>query len=208
MTDVLSIAVTGWVASEPREVAGNGVPYTSFRMAHTPRRRSGSTGEWVDGETVWFTVKAWRDAAFNIAASVSKGDAVLVQGRLRVEHWQREEDKGTTLVLEADAVGHNLMRGTSSFERRKNAQPQQGQHDGDSQHAGDSGRDVDPWAEDAGGHPPVDVEVEHPVGDPVAQHPTGDPVAQHPASGSVVQHPGGGPVAQYPVSGFAAQQPA
>lgn len=140
----LSIAAAGWVATDPREVVGDGVPYTSFRLAHTPRRRN-AAGEWVDGETVWFTVKAWRDAAFNIAASLRKRDPVLVQGRLRVETWQRGDDKGTTLVLEADAVGHDLMRGTTLFARRKNVHP------GLAEDGQPTGRDVNPWPADAHG---------------------------------------------------------
>ena len=54
-------------------------------MAVTPRLRRG--GDWVDGETTWYTVTAWRALADHVRDSVLKGDAVIVHGRLRTETW-------------------------------------------------------------------------------------------------------------------------
>ncbi len=148
MADGIPIAVTGWVSTVPKEVVGDGVPYTSFRMGHTPRRRDLLTGTWSDGPTEWFTVKAWRDAAFNIAASVRKGDPVLVHGRLRTDTWQAEDGRQvTTLVIEAAAVGHDLMKGTSTFARRKNVTRRP---DGPEPPPGPADEpDVDPWGDAA-----------------------------------------------------------
>lgn len=122
-TQGLSLTVVGWVATAPKEVVGGGVPYTSFRIATTPRRFDARAGVWVDGRTEWITVKAFRDVAFNVAASVRKGDPLLVHGRLRTEDWESESGTRTTLVLDASALGHDLTRGTSRFGRTVRADP-------------------------------------------------------------------------------------
>ena len=46
-----------------------------------------------------------------------KGDRVIVRGRLRVRDWDNGERSGTTVEIEAESLGHDLMFGISSFER-------------------------------------------------------------------------------------------
>ena len=116
----MMVTVVGWAATTPREVVGDGVPFTSFRLASTPRYFDARVGAWADGRTEWVTVKAFRDVAFNVAASVHKGDPMLVHGRLQLEEWQSENGPRSTLVLEASALGHDLTRGTGRFARRVN----------------------------------------------------------------------------------------
>ncbi|KGM10137.1 single-stranded DNA-binding protein [Cellulomonas bogoriensis] len=121
MTNGVTITVVGWAATDPREVVGEGVPFTSFRVASTPRRYDARAGAWQDGRTEWFTVKAFRDTAVNVAGSVRKGDPVVVHGRLRTEEWDTESGPRTGLVVDAGAVGHDLSRGTAVFTRRTHA---------------------------------------------------------------------------------------
>jgi single-strand DNA-binding protein len=122
----MMVTVVGWAATTPREVVGDGVPFTSFRLASTPRYFDGRQGAWADGKTEWVTVKAFREVAFNVAASVHKGDPVLVHGRLQTQEWQSEAGPRTTLVVEAVALGHDLTRGTARFARRVNVSGQLG----------------------------------------------------------------------------------
>ena len=114
----MMVTVVGWAATTPREVVGDGVPFTSFRLASTPRYFDARQRAWADGRTEWVTVKAFREVAFNVAASVRKGDPVLVHGRLQTQTWQSEQGPRTDLVLDAAALGHDLTRGTSRFARR------------------------------------------------------------------------------------------
>ena len=116
----MMVTVVGWAATTPREVVGDGVPFTSFRLASTPRYFDARQAAWADGKTEWVTVKAFRDVAFNVAASVHKGDPVLVHGRLQTQEWQSDTGPRTTLVVEAVALGHDLTRGTAHFARRVN----------------------------------------------------------------------------------------
>lgn len=147
----LTVTVVGWAATHPREITGDGVAYTSFRLATTPRRYDAKQGAWTDGRTEWLTVKAFREAALNIAASVHKGDPVVVQGRLRSEEWAGENGPRTTLVLDVVALGHDLTRGRSTFVRSVHVsgggdgRPGADALDGPDDDAGPVDAD-DPWA--------------------------------------------------------------
>ncbi|WP_033824836.1 single-stranded DNA-binding protein, partial [Kitasatospora sp. MBT63] len=89
-----------------------GVPVANFRMAATERRFDRGSGDWVDGDTSWVTVVAWRWLATNLVSSVSKGDPVVVSGRLRVREWEDEERRRAVVEIDARVVGHDLSRGT------------------------------------------------------------------------------------------------
>ncbi|WP_063838297.1 single-stranded DNA-binding protein [Saccharothrix sp. ST-888] len=102
-----------------------GVPVANFRMAATERRFDRATGDWVDGETSWITVVAWRRLAANVVSSVSKGDPVVVSGRLRIREWGEEDRRRSAVEIDARVVGHDLGRGTSAFRWAVQARPEQ-----------------------------------------------------------------------------------
>lgn len=113
-----SITVTGLVATPPRHiVTSEGLPITSFRLASSQRRFDRSQERWVDGETNWYTITGFRQLAINTAASVKKGDRVVVVGRLKIRDWENGERSGTTIEIDADSLGHDLMWGSSAFIR-------------------------------------------------------------------------------------------
>ena len=114
MTD--SITVTGVVGSDPRvHVTTQGLAITSFRLASTRRYFDRAKGTWEDGETNWYTVSGFRQLAHNAAASVRRGDRVVVQGRLRLRAWESGEKSGTAIEIEADSIGHDLAWGTTTL---------------------------------------------------------------------------------------------
>ncbi|MGR2751553.1 single-stranded DNA-binding protein [Agromyces arachidis] len=107
MTDL--VTVTGFVGNDPRHsVTDSGLAITNFRLATTRRFFDRAKGEWADGETNWYSVAAFRQLAVNAAASVSRGDRVVVHGRLRVRSWETGEKSGTAVEIDADAIGHDL----------------------------------------------------------------------------------------------------
>lgn len=113
-----TFTVTGLVATTPRHlVTQDGLPITSFRLASSTRRFDKQTNRWIDGETNWFTVTAFRQLAINSATSVSKGDRVLVSGRLRVRDWDNGDRAGTSVEIEAETLGHDLLWGSATFVR-------------------------------------------------------------------------------------------
>lgn len=121
-----SFSVTGLVATTPRHlVTQDGLPITSFRLAASTRRFDKQTNRWTDGETNWFTVTSFRQLAINSATSVSKGDRVVVMGRLRVRDWDNGERAGTSVEIEAETLGHDLVWGSSTFVRTVNVREDQ-----------------------------------------------------------------------------------
>ncbi|WP_223241889.1 single-stranded DNA-binding protein [Streptomyces sp. CBMA123] len=112
----MQVTVLGNVATEVSygETAG-GVPMANFQLGCTERRYDRERACWVDGETQWLRVTAWRALAVNLIGSLSKGDPVLVTGRLRVREWREGEAKRSRAEIDARSVGHDLTRGTSAF---------------------------------------------------------------------------------------------
>ena len=116
MTDEITVA--GLVATTPRHlVTQEGLPITSFRLASSHRRFDKEQGRWVEVDTNWFTVTAFRQLAVNSAQSITKGERVVVHGRLKVRDWDNGERSGTSIEIEADSLGHDLSWGTATFNR-------------------------------------------------------------------------------------------
>lgn len=185
----LTVTVVGWAATTPREISGDGVPYTSFRVATTPRWFDSRAGTWTDGRTEWLTVKAFRDVAINVGSSIRKGDPVLATGRLRTEEWQGESGPRTSLVLDATALGHDLTRGRAAFTRTVNVAPDAARP-GDPARTPPGGAQDDPWAVAAGSDVVDEDEFAEEV-DPAAADDDDAAAASGPA-GAVLQGAGSG----------------
>ena len=117
MNEIMT-TVFGNIAGEPRHtITPQGAPVTSFRMASTTSRFNQDLQGYVDGHTTWLTVSCWRGLAFNAAASLHKGQPVMVYGTLRVREWKDGDRTGREVELDALSVGHDLRRGRSEFAR-------------------------------------------------------------------------------------------
>jgi single-strand DNA-binding protein len=89
----------------------------NFRVASTPRRYDREKAAWVDGDTLFVTVTCWRALGENVAQSLHKGQPVVVHGRYYQREYEQNETLRTAYELEAIAVGPDLTRGVSTFER-------------------------------------------------------------------------------------------
>lgn len=118
------ITVQGWLGSDVTLRRAGDVPVASFRLACTPRRFNRRTENWSDGTTQWFTVNVWRQLAENCAASLHRGDPVVVQGRLDLRVWVNADNVEVTgFEIDATHLGHDLARGTSEFTRNPRREP-------------------------------------------------------------------------------------
>ncbi|GGM49765.1 single-stranded DNA-binding protein [Microbacterium saperdae] len=116
MTELLT--VVGRVATDPvRGQTRGGTAVTNFRLASTHRRLDPVTQVWVDGETNWFSVAAFRQLGEHAKASLRCGDSVIVTGRLKIRNWESNGKSGTSVDIEADAIGHDLRWGTTAYLR-------------------------------------------------------------------------------------------
>ena len=130
----------GTIGSDPRTgTLTDGRPYVGFRLAVNHDYFNSETGAYESGDTSWYDVAAYGAIAQACACSLSKGDPVIVVGRLRVRDWTSGERSGTAVEIIADAIGHNLRFGTGSFSRRSSRRRSSGGEDP----ASDSGSDTE-----------------------------------------------------------------
>lgn len=112
------VTLQGWLGADVTLRQAGETPVASFRVACTPRRYQRSTESWVDGETQWYTVTAWRALAHNCARSLRRGDPVVVHGRLNAQRWTNPAGvEMTSFEVDAAFVGHDLNRGVGEFTR-------------------------------------------------------------------------------------------
>ncbi|MDQ0030528.1 single-stranded DNA-binding protein [Arthrobacter bambusae] len=116
MNDI--ITVRGFVASEPKSsTTPGGTGTASFRLGSTERKFDRANNVWVDGNTNWFSVQAFRHLAGNIGCSVKKGQRVIVVGKLKLRQWEHDGKFYHAAEIVAEAVGHDLMWGSANFIR-------------------------------------------------------------------------------------------
>lgn len=105
----LDVNICGFVGAKPQlQVAKdneNAKAWVRFSVATNPNYRN-SRGEWVQGETIWFTCKAWGELAQHIAHSVSKGERVLIQGRLAPTTWESVDPQTQQNIRHRDMAIH------------------------------------------------------------------------------------------------------
>lgn len=112
------VTLVGNVVDEPRfRRTTNGHAVASLRVASTPRRFDREKGSWVDSATLFVTVTCWRAIAENVKDSLHKGQPVVVTGRFYQREYEVAESKRVAYEPEANAIGHDLSRGTAQFSR-------------------------------------------------------------------------------------------
>jgi len=104
------ICVVGNLVADPEpRVSQSGKSWVTFRIASTPRVRDRQSGDWSDGEPLWLGCRAYGEYADNIAATLTKGMRVIVQGRLTSRSYtDNQGQQRTSLDLEVEEVGPSL----------------------------------------------------------------------------------------------------
>jgi single-strand DNA-binding protein len=160
------ITIAGNLVDDPElRFTPAGQPVARFRVASTPRFRDNATGEWKDGDSLFLTCNVWRQAAENVAESLTRGMRVIVSGRLRQRSYETKEgEKRTVYEVEVDDVGPSLRNASAKVNRvaRSNgnntgqgAQGGQGSGRaavGQGSGQGGQGENTDPWSADSGGY--------------------------------------------------------
>ena len=101
----------------------SGAAVANFTVASTPRAFDRQSNEWKDGETLFMRCSVWRDAAENVAESLTRGTRVIVTGRLRSRSYEKDGEKRTVIEMDADEVGPSLRYASAKVTRaqRSNA---------------------------------------------------------------------------------------
>ncbi len=154
------ITIAGNLVDDPElRFTPAGQPVAKFRVASTPRFLDKSTNEWRDGDSLFLTCNVWRQAAENVAESLTRGMRVIVSGRLRQRSYETKEgEKRTVYEVEVDDVGPSLRNASAKVNRAS----RNGTGGGSAGPGGASvrspggpgnagGADTDPWASDSPG---------------------------------------------------------
>ncbi|MDR1635203.1 MAG: single-stranded DNA-binding protein [Bifidobacteriaceae bacterium] len=132
------ITVIGNLTADPelRFTANGATPVANFTVASTPRTYDRGTGEWKDGEALFLRCSVWREAAENVAETLTKGMRVIVQGRLTQRSYEtREGERRTVVELQVDEVGPSLRYASAKVQRN----PRSGGYDAGGSQGGTGG---------------------------------------------------------------------
>lgn len=113
------ITVVGNLTADPElRFTPSGAAVANFTVASTPSAFDRQANEWRDGETLFMRCAVWREAAENVAESLTKGSRVIVTGFLKARSYEtREGDRRTAMELEAMEVGPSLKFATATVKR-------------------------------------------------------------------------------------------
>ncbi|UDY23553.1 single-stranded DNA-binding protein [Nocardioides sp. Kera G14] len=119
MAGETQITVIGNLTDDPElRFTPSGAAVANFTVASTPRTFKRETNSWEDGETLFLRCSVWRQAAENVAESLTRGTRVIVQGRLVSRSYEdREGQKRTVNELQVDEVGPSLTWATAKVTR-------------------------------------------------------------------------------------------
>ena len=104
--------IEGRLAAEPElRFSNSGIAICRLRVVAADRRMNQQSGEWEDGDTLWIDVTAFKQLAENIVESFTKGDLVMVFGKIKTEEWEDRDSGGkrSKIAMVADAVGASVQ---------------------------------------------------------------------------------------------------
>jgi single-strand DNA-binding protein len=113
------ITVVGNLTADPElRFTPSGAAVANFTVASTPRQFDRQTNEWKDGEALFLRCNIWRQAAENVAESLTRGARVVVTGRLKQRSYETKEgEKRTVVELEVDEIGPSLRYATAKVNK-------------------------------------------------------------------------------------------
>ncbi len=114
-----TITVVGNLTADPElRFTPAGAAVANFTVASTPRTYDRQSGEWKDGEALFLRCSIWREAAENVAESLTRGSRVIVSGRLKQRSFEtREGEKRTVVEVEVDEIGPSLRYATAKVNK-------------------------------------------------------------------------------------------
>jgi single-strand DNA-binding protein len=118
-----TLTLIGNLTSDPElRFTPSGAAVANFTVASTPRAFDRQSNEWKDGETLFMRCSVWREAAENVAESLTRGSRVIVTGRLKSRTYDtREGEKRTVVELEVDELGPSLRYATAKINKTQRA---------------------------------------------------------------------------------------
>jgi single-strand DNA-binding protein len=146
------ITLVGNLTADPElRFTPSGAAVANFTVASTPRTFDRQTSEWKDGDAMFLNCSVWRQAAENVAESLTKGMRVVVQGRLKSRSYEtREGERRTVFEVDVDEVGPSL-RYASAKVTRNTGGGGGGNYSGGGGYSGGNTGGSDSWSSGGGG---------------------------------------------------------
>lgn len=122
MTDN-NVTLVGNITRDPElRFLPNGTANATFGLAVNRRWQNRQTNEWEE-KVSFFNVVAWREMAENAAASLTKGNRVLVTGRLEQRTYETQDgEKRNVVEIIADEIGPSLRWAEAQITRNERRQ--------------------------------------------------------------------------------------
>jgi single-strand DNA-binding protein len=127
------ITIIGNLTADPDlKYTPTGVAVAKFTVASTPRFYDKQASEWRDGDSLFLSCQAWQQQAENAAESLTKGQRVVVTGRLKQRSYEASDGtRRTVYEVEADDVAPSLRNATAQVTRTQREKPTSPQPAGD-----------------------------------------------------------------------------
>ncbi len=118
------LTVIGNLTADPElRFTPSGAAVASFTVASTPRSFDKETGGWKDGDALFLRCNIWRQAAENVAESLTRGARVIVHGRLKQRSFETAAgEKRTVVELDVDEIGPSLKFATAQVRKADRSQ--------------------------------------------------------------------------------------
>lgn len=112
------VTVCGNLTADPDRISSEKGDFTTFRVAVNEFYRDQVSGGYVDGRSSFYKVVAFRAVGANAHKSLSKGEPVLIHGKLRMSQWQGANGETRSAPeIEAVNIGPDLRFGIATFQR-------------------------------------------------------------------------------------------
>jgi single-strand DNA-binding protein len=140
MAGLPEITLAGTLVADPElRFTPSGAAVANFTVAANDRRYDPATGQWADNGATFLRCSLWRQAAENLAESLTKGARVLLTGVLRQREWDSANgEKRYALEVDVTEIGASLKWATAKLSK-----PTRSTDRADAGSGGD-----DPWGDD------------------------------------------------------------
>jgi single-strand DNA-binding protein len=114
MAGLPEITIAGTLVADPElRITPAGVSVANLTVAANDRRYDTDSGQWVDKGATFLRCTLWRQAADNVAESLTKGARVLITGTLRQREWETPEgEKRYAFDVDVTEIGASLKWAT------------------------------------------------------------------------------------------------
>jgi single-strand DNA-binding protein len=118
-----AITIVGNLGGDPElRFTSSGKPVATLNVGVRESRLNRTNDTWEETGISWFRVTAWNQLAENIAESLTRGNRVIVVGKMVQTSFETKEgEKRYSWEIVADHVGPSLQYGSVSIKRADRA---------------------------------------------------------------------------------------